>query len=134
MQRTDNDKAVFQRIKEFEDKVKSVLIKEAEQGLFDVKKYEMEVMDVTIKETQDTDADDLFCPLSPIMPMEGAESPRPEERNWGALATSSRRSSIAGSIDGSSSWIRLYDIFSHMKKIDNSETCRHFYAVLALVS
>lgn len=113
--------------------MKSVLIRESEQGLFDVKKYEMEVMDVTIKESQENDSDELLCPLSPIVP-EGAESPRAEEqRNW-TLASSSRRTSIAGSVDGSSGWIRLYDIFSHMKKIDHSETCRHFYAVLALVS
>jgi hypothetical protein len=127
----ENTPEFFLHVTNFEKRMKKVLEDDAKKGEFDVRKYEREVLEVTVKESNEMDAasEDFLIPQSPVKSnsIDGFLSD--------IIQTSpSTRSSFDGSQSSTGgSWVPLKHIFQHMKNINRTEAARLFYAVLALV-
>lgn len=128
----ENTPEFFLHVTNFEKKMKKILEEEAKKDEFDVRKYERDVLEVTAKESSELDrSDDFVVPNSPLK-----LQPVEVEQFDHLLTSPSTRSSFDGSQSsgsGSTHWVPLKHIFHHMKSFDRTETCRSFYAVLALV-
>jgi len=130
----ENTPEFFQHVTMFEKRMKKVLEEDAKKEEFDVRKYEREVLEVTVKESNEIEGslcEDTF--LVPQSPMKSLSIDKDISEIM--AASPSTRSSFDGSQSSSGGgWVPLRNIFQHMKNIDKTEAARLFYAVLALVS
>jgi len=111
------------RVKNFERKMKKILEAEAKKQEFDVKKYEMEVLEATSREVALSEAEDEPRMLSPNVSNEPVRPHLNMEHRLSCSSTSSE----------ANRWVPLSKIFHTAKNMEKVEACRTFYAVLALV-
>jgi len=120
--------------------MKRVLAEEENKEEFDVRKYEMDVLDVTHSEEEEAEAaggadEESVQGMTPVRALTLPDDPAGHtpllQFNLDGLPSPS---SSEGTGVGGVRWISLKRIFSHMKTLGRQEAARMFYAVLALVS
>lgn len=131
-------------MKDFKNRMKKVLAEEEKKPDFDIREYEMEVLDVAKKEEQELshvilspDPDltpALSLSLSPNVSRSPVASDLIPEFNSRVYFDGLPRPSASSHSEEGLKWVSLKHIFAHMKTLDRQEAARMFYAVLALVS
>jgi hypothetical protein len=108
--------------------MKKVLADEEKKEEFDVRKYEMEVLDVANKEIQEQNEEVRV--LSPTLNLSSTELPC----NLIGFPFDGLPSPSSSDSGDGVKWVSLRQIFSHMKRLERHEAARMFYAILALVN